>query len=87
MTHFLTNEENPDGYKLEGILSMIRQDLIKRLGKISHDTKPEAQRVLENNIKILSLLTECIDIAKGSTELLDRSFGPSAPGQPRIGVR
>lgn len=87
MTHFLVTSENPDGSKLEDILSMIRQDIIKRLTKIAHDAKPEAQRVLKNNIKILGLLTECIETANSSTELLDKSFGPSTAAEPRIGVR
>ncbi len=87
MTHFLATSENPDGSRLEDILSMIRQDVIKRLSKIAHDAKPEAQQVLRNNIKILGLLTECIETAKGSTELLDKSFGPSNRAEPRIGVR
>ncbi len=87
MTHFLATDENPNGYKLEDILTSIRQDVIKRVGKIAHDSKPEALQVLKNNIRILSLLTECIEIADSSTELLFRSFGPSNPVEPRIGVR
>ncbi len=87
MTHFLATDEHPNGYKLEDILTIIRQDVIKRVGKIAHDSKPEAHQVLKNNIRILSLLTECIEIAKSSTVLLDRSFGPSNSAEPRIGVR
>ncbi len=87
MTHFLATDENPNGYKLEDILTSIRQDVIKRVGKIAHDSKPLALQVLKNNLRILSLLTECIEIADSSTELLIRSFGPSNPVEPRIGVR
>ena len=87
MTHFLANDENPEGYKLEDVLSLVRQDVIKRLGKIAHDGKPEALQVIKNDIVILNLLTECIEIAHGSTELLNKSFGPSNPAKPRIGVR
>jgi hypothetical protein len=87
MTHYLATPENPDGYKLEDILALIRQDVINRVGKIAPDTKPEAQQVLKNNIKILGLITECIDIALSSTELLNKSFGPSTRDEPRIGVR
>ena len=87
MTHYLATDENPNGYKLEDILTLIRQDIIKRAGKIAPDSKPEAQQVLKNNIKILGLITECIDIAHGSTELLIKSFGPSNQAEPRIGVR
>ena len=87
MTHFLVTKDNPDGSKLEDILALIRQDLIKRVGKIADDGKPEAHQVLKNNIRILTLLTECIEIAKSSTDLLNRSFGPSNLAEPRIGVR
>ncbi len=87
MTHFLATDEHPNGYKLEDILTIIRQDVINRVGKIAHDSKSEAHQVLKNNIRILSLLTECIEIAKSSTELLHRSFGPSNSAEPRIGVR
>ena len=87
MTHYLATSENPDGYKLEDILTLIRQDIVKRVGKIVQDTKPEAQQVLKNNITILGLITECIDIAESSTELLNKSLGPSTGAEPRIGVR
>ena len=86
MTHFLATDENPDGYKLEHILTCLRQDVIKRVGKIAQDGRLEANQVLKNNIRILSLLTECIEIANSSTELLDKSFGPSKMAEPRIGV-
>lgn len=87
MTHFLATEEKPDGYKLEDILSLIRGDLIKRATKIVDDDRPEARHVLNNNIRILSLLTEAVDLATDSTKTLERSFGASTAGQPRIGQR
>lgn len=87
MTHFLATEDNPQGYRLEDVFELIRQDLIKRMGKIASDAKPEAHHVLKNDIRILALLTECIEVATDSTALLNRSFGPSKPSAPRIGVR
>ena len=30
MTHFLANDQNPTGYKLEDILAIIRADILKR---------------------------------------------------------
>ena len=86
MTQFLVTEENPGGYKLEDILLAIRKDMVVRANKIVDDDKPQARQVLENNIKILGLITECINIATESTKLLDRSFGPHRDGHPRIGV-
>lgn len=87
MTHFLANEDNPKGYKLEDILALLRKDLITRAEKVMNDTRAEAQIVLRNNIEILGLLSECIEIAEKSTDLLDRSFGPSDPAHPRIGTK
>ncbi|NQV80770.1 MAG: histidine kinase [Alphaproteobacteria bacterium] len=86
MTHFLATEEKPTGYKLEDILALIRSDLIKRATKIVDDARPEARHVLDNNIRILSLLTEAIELAADSTKTLERSFGASTDGQPRIGT-
>ena len=85
MTHFLATEENPDGYKLEDILTIIRQDIIKRAGLIAADTRPEARHVLSNNVKILQKITDCIELAEDSTHVLERSFGHSGH-EPRIGL-
>ena len=84
MTHFLSTDENPDGYKLEDILSSVRQD-IAHAEKIAGDKRPEARQVLANNMHILQKLTECIDLAENSTQILDRSFGQSGD-EPRIGA-
>jgi len=47
--------------------------------------KPEVQHVLSNNIKILKILSEAIILAENSTQVLDRAFGISQGGSPRIG--
>lgn len=85
MTHFLVSDEKPDGYKLEELLSILRRDIVRRSTKIMDDERDEAQQVLDNNVRILSLLSECIHISKESTRLLEKSFGPSIKGKPRIG--
>lgn len=85
MTHFLATDEKPDGYKLEDVLSLLRGDLIKRSTKIIDDARPEARHVLDNNIRILSLLSEAIDLAVDSTRTIEKSFGKPIPGHPRIG--
>jgi phosphoglycerate-specific signal transduction histidine kinase len=89
MTHFLSSDTNPNGYRLEDILSVIRRDLILRSTKIADDTRTEAKHVLDNNTQILQLLTQAIHLAEKSTHILDKSFGPSQSlhgGPPRIGV-
>ena len=86
MTHFLVNAENPGGYKLEEILMAIRKEIILRATKIVDDHRPEAHQVMENNIKILQLLSDGILLAEDSSRILDKTFGPSKDGQPRIGT-
>lgn len=85
MTHFLSTDDNPDGYKLEDILSIVRQDILQRAGKIAGDKRPEARQVLANNMHILQKLTECIELAENSTQILDRTFGQRGD-EPRIGA-
>ncbi len=84
-TKFLVNDENPDGYKLEVILTMIRNDIIERAAKIMDDDRAEATTVMNNNIKILGFLSESIELATKSSDILDRSFGSHKPNMPRIG--
>lgn len=88
MTRYLVSEENPEGSKLEEILTSIRKDILMRCTKIVDDNRPEAQQVFRNNTKILELLGESIDLATDSTQTLDKAFGPSQAakgGPPRIG--
>lgn len=88
MTRFLVSDENPAGHKLEELLVALRRDILMRCEKIIEDPRPEAKQVVANNLKILNLLTEAIDLAEDSSQLLDKAFGPSkagAGGPPRIG--
>ena len=89
MTHFLVSEEKPDGHRLEDLLRIIRKDVLTRCSRITDDTRPEAQQVLSNNIKVLEHLSEAIKLAESSTHVLDKAFGPSQAargGPPRIGT-
>ena len=88
MTRFLASDDNPNGYKLEDILTAIRRDIVRRCDLIADDLRPEALHVLENNIQVLKLMSDAIALAEDSSRTLDRSFGPSAAaegGPPRIG--
>ncbi len=87
MTHFLSSDKNPSGFKLEDVLKKVRNDILYRATKIMDDEKPEAQHVLRNNMEILGLLSEAIALAEDSTQVLNRSFGASQPGTPRIGKK
>lgn len=87
MTRLLVSEENPTGYKLEDILSLVRADVMKRCAKVAPDERPECQHVVANNVRVLQLLTEAIELARDSTKTLDRAFGPAqGAGSPRIGA-
>ncbi|VAX06013.1 hypothetical protein MNBD_ALPHA03-954 [hydrothermal vent metagenome] len=86
MTHFLVTDENPKGYRMEDILKIIRKDIFLRTTKIMEDERPEAQTVMDNNVRILGLMSEAIAIAENSTAILEKSFGPSRSGEPRIGT-
>lgn len=85
MTHFLASDDKQDGYKLEDILVILRADIVKRANEIVDDHRAEANAVLENNIKIMGMLSDCIELATESTNILNKSFGPSKEGQHRIG--
>lgn len=85
-TTFLVTDENPDGWRLEDILTVIQTDIMRRTQKITGDNRPEARAVLKNNIEILRCLSQSIEFAEDSTRILNKSFGPHVEGQPRIGV-
>jgi hypothetical protein len=85
MTHFLVTDENPDGYRLEDILLLVRKDMLTRALKIADDRRTEALHVMQNNMRILGLLSEAIALAEDSTRVLNKSFGSVKGGPPRIG--
>ena len=84
MTKLLISEETPDGYKLEDILKIVREDILVRCTRLSSDGSPESEHVLTNNLKILPQLTSAIALAEDSTEMLTRRFGrtQAATGEP-----
>ncbi|HEY4635525.1 MAG TPA: histidine kinase [Alphaproteobacteria bacterium] len=87
MTHFFPTADQPQGWKLEDLLTEVQNDIVRRSEKIVDDMRPQARGVLHNNIEILALLTECIHKAEASTKILE-SLGRSESdhgGAPRIG--
>lgn len=88
MTRFLSSDTNPGGFKLEEILRAIRKDVLTRCQKIVDDPSNEAQHVMNNNMRICTLLSDAILLAEDSTHTLDHGFGPSQAadgGPPRVG--
>ena len=88
MTKFLATADVPEGWTLEGILSEIQNEIIRRSQKIIPDHRAEARAVLHNNIEILGLLTRCVHAAEESTRILGTlGSAHGAVGEPRIGER
>ena len=85
MSGFLVTDDNPEGYKLEAILTAIRNEIIQRATKIMDDGRPEATAVINNNIKILNHLAESIELAENSAPVLHKAFRDHATDVPRIG--
>ena len=85
MSGFLITDDNPEGYKLEDILTAIRNEVIQRATKIMDDGRPGANMVVNNNIKILNHLAESITLAENSTSVLQKAFGDRSSDVPRIG--
>lgn len=84
-TKILVSAEHPEGWTIEDLMTEVQNDIVRRSQKILEDNRPEARQVLQNNIDILGLLTDCIDKARESTAVL-KSLGPHVDGKPRIGV-
>ncbi|HEY4164722.1 MAG TPA: hypothetical protein VGM59_16770 [Dongiaceae bacterium] len=70
MTNLLVSEQNPKGYTTEAVLLTIRNDIIHRLQKYAGDPRKEARQVLDNNVRILQLLSEAIALAESNTRTL-----------------
>ena len=84
-TKLLQSTKNPEGWRLEDLMAEIQNDIIRRTQKIINDNRHDARAVLNNNIQIMSLLSECVERAEDSTRILNR-LGPHQEGQPRIGI-
>lgn len=75
MTKLLVSDDNPTGAKLEDVLRNVRNDIIARcqLSVAIHDR--DTEKVVANNMRILNLLTECIELAENSTQILIQAYG------------
>lgn len=74
-TTFLVAEGRPDGYSLEDIMREIRNDILVRCTHAMNDDRQETRTVMANNMKILAMMSDIIDLAENSTEILSRVFG------------
>jgi hypothetical protein len=78
MEPYLVTETIPKAHRLDDILIILREDLLKRSRTLADSQLPEAKQVMKNNMKILDLLTQALVVAQNSNRLLNRSFGPPA---------
>lgn len=85
MTKLLVSDDNPNGAKLEDIIRILRNDIIARCNVSAAVHEKEAEKVIANNMRILNLLTECIEMAEASTDILVQVYGveQAAKGIPR----
>ena len=83
-TQFLISATNPDGVRLEDILRIIRNDVLVRCTANMNDGREEVEHVMENNMHILTMLSDMINLAEDSTDVLSRIYGPgqAATGSP-----
>tara|TARA_R110000824_G_scaffold74582_1_gene189476 strand:+ start:180 stop:473 length:294 start_codon:yes stop_codon:yes gene_type:complete len=75
MTKLLVSDDNPNGAKLEDIIRILRNDIIARCNVSVATHERETEKVVANNMRILNLLTECIDLAEASTDILVQAYG------------
>ena len=75
MTKLLVSDDNPNGAKLEDVLRVVRNDIIARCHLSVAVHERETEKVVANNMRILNLLTECIDLAETSTDILVQAYG------------
>ena len=76
MTKLLVSDTNSTGAKLEDVLRVLRNDIITRCNRAVRDSNPDAEKVINNNMRILQLLAECIELAEASTGALVQAYGP-----------
>ena len=87
MTKVLMSADNPDGWKLEELLSQLRDEIVAKTDKVKNDQRITAQMLVRNNRSILRLLTAAEQLQRESLEELAmyrHDEGPS--GTPRVGI-
>ena len=70
MTKLLVSRDKPDGFTTEDVLGTVRSDIIIRMNAYLDDPRREVRSVLDNNVKILGLLTEAMHLAEENTKKL-----------------
>jgi hypothetical protein len=82
----LLGKENPNGIKLEDLLTQLQSEVLAKTQKVVHDQSHIAQFVIRNNLHIVELLNQAARMQRESMEALDRKAPDNGPeGEPRIG--
>jgi len=82
----LMGKDNPDGMKLEDLLSKLQLEVGNKCALIENDPRLEAKTVVNNNHQIIGLLAQAEAIQKQSYAILDNMAPNEGPlGTPRIG--
>lgn len=86
MQKLLMSKTNPDGWKLEELLSVIKGELQEKNELIADDKCEVSLIVQENNKKIIALLDHSVMIQNETMRQLDTlGINQGALGKPRIG--
>lgn len=87
-TPILMSSSNPDGWKLDELVSVLQAEIEAAGKKIENDTSVEAAYVRHNNARILGLLDTVNTLWRASHIVLDAKAPDQGPlGQPRIGQK
>lgn len=82
----LMGSENHNGWKLEDLLSQVKQEVSEKINKIIEDESPQSQLVVRNNLAIIEHLGAAEALQRSSYIVLDAMRENEGPGgKPRIG--
>lgn len=86
-TPVLMSAENPNGWKLEDLLAVLRHEVEQKTQRIINDDSEVAQQVRINNYRIMACLSEAHLLQVASYQLLAEKVGPNPGplGKARIG--
>lgn len=83
MQPILMSRDNPDGYKLEDLLSALRLEIEGKSMRVAQD--PRAIDLVRSNARIIKLLAEAEAVQREALAALDRLGPDQGPrGTPRI---
>lgn len=83
----LMSAENPDGWKLETLLTQLMGELLAKTKKIANDVRPAARIVHRNNLRIIKHFHQAVALqCESMNALAFIAPDPGPEGTPRIGV-